>query len=97
MTTSPTGTVRPDLAAISEPIFPDWRRWRSTRMAPALKSTSDTFQPRNSPVRKPDPAGMTIAARMYGGITRAMASTGAICNLLVLHGRKGDPGAGWRR
>jgi hypothetical protein len=28
-------------------------------------------------MRKPDPASLTTAARMYGGITRAMASTWA--------------------
>lgn len=77
MTTSPTGTVRRDLAVLGGPIFPDWRRCRSTRIVPALKSMSDTFRRSNSPIRKPDPASVTIGARMYGGITRAMASTWA--------------------
>jgi hypothetical protein len=54
----------PSLAVFGGPIFPDWRRWRSTRMAPALKSTSDTLRPSSSPMRKPDPASVTIAARM---------------------------------
>ena len=42
VTTPPTGTGRRDLAVFGSPIFPDWRRWGPTRMAPALKSTSDT-------------------------------------------------------
>lgn len=65
-------------------------------MAPAPKSTSDTLRPSNSPIRKPDPARVTIAARMYGGINtghRLDLRNRGRRDLLFRHGRKGDPAA----